>query len=658
MITVKSLTKKINSTVILDDVNFTLPSTGLFLIGGENGSGKTTLLNIICGIDSDYEGEIYFDSINFANLADKERSNFIYNNISYVRQKSNLVDFLGFENNKTVFKVLNNEAKFKSIDEKYDKYSQGQQKLMILNRALEKKASIYVFDEPFNELSDLNCTEIITKLKEKSKNALVIIVSHDERSKVIENQILISNKKVVSNIDIENSIESASFINKNTKIKFTPIIKKFCFKNLLSFLALFMLQILALSMFMATCNSMSNEYKPYLKEIVNNASYIYFQTKKEVNINNSYISLSSINNNDYTFKVFQSDQVLDGYAYCNEYTYSHSKAAISFDFDMKSYDFKVKVSSEIKYNGYFISKNFKQYGSSYNNATFIVENGVWNTDKKPAYINSTSIRYMSYSYAKENYTLPNNFTVNDDEIITNDINLISTNRTSFQKLEYADNKDTFTDMNLIYPDGVKITYLDLPKENSYSIAIVPDNKLKEISNLRHQIKGHYIFVDDNKDEIVDYIYKNNISSIAYDTFLYSSEYNNVYTAHKIYSLSITRRDIDNISYSLAYFIPSYVIYIFLTILVVYITISKNRKNNMILKSFGVSKFKRYSLFFTPFIVLTLLATIISYFMSLLFLYKSDLIFIFYFSWLTTILVICSYLIFILAFYILMRKERI
>ena len=656
MIKIKSLTKKIKSTIILNAVSFNLPSKGLFLINGENGSGKTTLLNIICGLDSDYEGEVYFDNINFTNLTDKERSNFIYNNISYVRQKGNLIDFLGFKKNKSILDLLNGDKKSIYHDEAYSKYSQGQQKLMILDRALKKKASVYIFDEPFNELSDSNCNEILKKLEKKSNEALVLIVSHDERSNVIKNQISITNKKIVNNFDCTSNGE-IQFINTNHhKIKISSLIHNFFLKNILSFFTLFLLQILTLSMFMATCNTMSNYYKSYLREIIDNTPYVNFQTKKEVNIKNDYIYVNSVNNNGNPIYIYQSTKFLDKYAYCNKNTYSQNNNEISFNYNMKSYTFKVKLSTDIKYDGFFLSADFEKYGLSYDDDAFYVNYGKWNNDNKPVYLGTNSLKYMSCSYVRKNYVLSNNFSVDDDEIITNDSNLISSNRTDFQRIEYTENEDTFIDMNSIYPSGVKITYLQLNIEKNDSIAIVSDNKLKEISSLMNQIKFHYIFVENNKNEIIDFLCKNNISKIGFDSTLYSKDYEKLNRAYNLYSLSISRiNDKSNISYSMSYFIPSYIAYNVLTILIFYAVISKNKTNNMILKSFGINKFKRYLVFYLPFIILTFLTTIISYFISLLLVYKSDLIFVFYFSWLTTTLMITSFLLFMFVGYLLTKK---
>ena len=50
-------TKNFKNTMILDKVNFSIPS-GLFHLVGRNGAGKSTLLKMIAGLDKRYSGGI------------------------------------------------------------------------------------------------------------------------------------------------------------------------------------------------------------------------------------------------------------------------------------------------------------------------------------------------------------------------------------------------------------------------------------------------------------------------------------------------------------------------------------------------------------------------------------------------------------------------
>src|SRR5436190_10184903 len=52
---------RLQKTVILDDVTFSIPAQSLFAINGPSGSGKSTLLNMLTGIDRPTSGRVLFE---------------------------------------------------------------------------------------------------------------------------------------------------------------------------------------------------------------------------------------------------------------------------------------------------------------------------------------------------------------------------------------------------------------------------------------------------------------------------------------------------------------------------------------------------------------------------------------------------------------------
>ena len=70
MIELKNVTKRYNDLVVLDNITLSLKS-GLIGLCGKSGTGKSTLLNIISLLDEEYEGEVYYNSINLKNIKNK-----------------------------------------------------------------------------------------------------------------------------------------------------------------------------------------------------------------------------------------------------------------------------------------------------------------------------------------------------------------------------------------------------------------------------------------------------------------------------------------------------------------------------------------------------------------------------------------------------------
>jgi ABC-type lipoprotein export system ATPase subunit len=62
------------------------------VITGESGSGKSTLLNIISGLDSYDEGELFIDGEATSHFDDSDWDEYRKNKIGYVFQNYNLID--------------------------------------------------------------------------------------------------------------------------------------------------------------------------------------------------------------------------------------------------------------------------------------------------------------------------------------------------------------------------------------------------------------------------------------------------------------------------------------------------------------------------------------------------------------------------------------
>jgi ATP-binding cassette subfamily F protein 3 len=212
LITISNLTKYFDTTLILDQINFTLNSNEKIAIVGRNGAGKSTLAKIICGLE-DYD------------KGDK----FIANNvkIGYFSQHS-LIDsqYTVYEELKTVFKkqielkqsidhyadllsqnyddellhkytiLLQNfeeiegytyEYKIESLLNRFgfkDYYnhlignlSGGQRTRLALVKLLLEEPDVLILDEPTNHL-DIETVEFLEGFLKMYKKS-IIIISHD-----------------------------------------------------------------------------------------------------------------------------------------------------------------------------------------------------------------------------------------------------------------------------------------------------------------------------------------------------------------------------------------------------------------------------------------------------------------------------------------------
>ena len=81
-----------NVALGLRNINIKFEKNEFVAIVGESGSGKTTLLNVISGIDSYEEGEMYFSNQETSYYSMSDWEDYRKNNIGFVFQNYNLIE--------------------------------------------------------------------------------------------------------------------------------------------------------------------------------------------------------------------------------------------------------------------------------------------------------------------------------------------------------------------------------------------------------------------------------------------------------------------------------------------------------------------------------------------------------------------------------------
>ena len=170
MITVKNLHKSFDNNVVFDGFSLELPDRGFYAVSGPSGSGKTTLFRLICGLDTEYGGEIDVEG-----------------KISYVFQENRLLPHMTSYGN--VFTVCGDKEKSLSLlssvglEDAVDKYpselSGGMNRRVAIARALSFGHDILLLDEPFTALDADIKDKIINLIKEREKDKLLLIITHD-----------------------------------------------------------------------------------------------------------------------------------------------------------------------------------------------------------------------------------------------------------------------------------------------------------------------------------------------------------------------------------------------------------------------------------------------------------------------------------------------
>lgn len=176
-------------------INLELKIGEFVIITGESGSGKSTLLNVISGLDSYEEGEMYIEGKKTSRYTEKEVENYRKKYIANIFQNFNLINSYTVYQNVELALLLDgyNKKQIKSkalqmIEQvgltkfkntKVSKLSGGQKQRVAIARAMIKDTPIIIADEPTGNLDSESAKNVIEILKKVAKEKLVIIVTHN-----------------------------------------------------------------------------------------------------------------------------------------------------------------------------------------------------------------------------------------------------------------------------------------------------------------------------------------------------------------------------------------------------------------------------------------------------------------------------------------------
>jgi len=187
MLTCDNLTFFKDNNKIFSNLGFSLSTSSALVITGKNGSGKTSLLKIIAGIITPQNGEILWGLRNVKEMRDIFNGDMQFiGHKNFLKQELSVVDNLSFYAKLSDTKMaINSALSFFNLNEitctKVKNLSAGTQQRVRLARLLACPTTIWLLDEPSNNL-DLAGKEklhglIKTRIKEQG---VVLISTHDE----------------------------------------------------------------------------------------------------------------------------------------------------------------------------------------------------------------------------------------------------------------------------------------------------------------------------------------------------------------------------------------------------------------------------------------------------------------------------------------------
>ena len=204
---VKIYGKDENKVTALKGIDVTFPETGIISILGASGCGKTTLLNIIGGLDRYSSGDLVINGVSTKEYTGADWNTYRNHNVGFVFQNYYLIPHLNVLENVMIalnlsglspekqkeraISVLKRVGLENQLKKKPKQLSGGQAQRVAIARAIANSPKIILADEPTGALDSENSEQVLNLLKELSKEAAVIIVTHNsELAEKYSNRII------------------------------------------------------------------------------------------------------------------------------------------------------------------------------------------------------------------------------------------------------------------------------------------------------------------------------------------------------------------------------------------------------------------------------------------------------------------------------------
>lgn len=210
----------------LHDVNFEIEKGEFCVIVGASGAGKTTILNILGGMDTLTEGEVYLDGQRVSSFNKRQLTAYRRYDVGFVFQFYNLVQNLtALENVELAAQICREPLDAALVLEQVGlrdraanfpaQLSGGEQQRVAIARALAKNPKLLLCDEPTGAL-DYNTGKAVLKLLQNTCREVgktVIVITHNQALTAMADRVItvksgtivsmVKNEKIVDISEIE-----------------------------------------------------------------------------------------------------------------------------------------------------------------------------------------------------------------------------------------------------------------------------------------------------------------------------------------------------------------------------------------------------------------------------------------------------------------------
>lgn len=189
----KTYGNKENQKTVLNNIQFSLNKGEICALLGPSGSGKSTLLNALGGLEVIEGGKIIINDQDISKLKNKKLTEYRRNNLGFIFQFYNLVPDLTVEENIKVGAYISKDPMDidqlivdLGLEEHKNKFprqlSGGQQQRCAIGRALIKKPTLLLCDEPTGALDYKTSKDILALIQNINRDyqTTIVLATHNE----------------------------------------------------------------------------------------------------------------------------------------------------------------------------------------------------------------------------------------------------------------------------------------------------------------------------------------------------------------------------------------------------------------------------------------------------------------------------------------------
>lgn len=616
-------------TTGLHNINLELEKNEIVAIVGESGSGKSTLLNVLTKMDSFDEGEYYYKGNETSYFDVNDMDNFRKDKVGFIFQNYNIIDSYTVLENVMLPFIIKGEnkkdAKIKAkelinkvglnnrIKNKGTELSGGEKQRCVIARALASDCEILACDEPTGNLDSKTGEEIIKLIKEVANDKLVLIVTHnyDQVKDIATRKIKIKDGEIIEDVifqkkekDPDEKLE-LEYKPINNKIKLDIAkdnIKNTPKKTIFTSVVLFFVAMFSLFLFQG------------ISYLTNNQSYINnFVYKGEdkiivYDINNKELDIKKLEN------ISKKYVVNDFYRTNNNLYFRIDNSAIVNSFNYEEYPYNYKLDDGRKAN----NGNEVEIllPSTYSGEDFLNQN--------------ITINDMNYKYKIVGYQIREDIT---DIVFTNNKqieDLLLINRILSYKVEIkykTGYQIREIDLSVEFNNDLENSYIEIDKSYDLNNVIIDDKNIvySDLYEFDYNLNTLEIKTGEDNKIIVGQDFINCVKQKPYEVSIYpdnifiaENELNNInysYVRVKTYdTTSPMQKFINNIMSYLMMLLSSLTIIIifFISYIILAKIYTSRKKDYVILRTLGISKFDMKGIVINEIMSLTLIITIISY----------------------------------------------